>query len=306
VLNAIQDSYAANNTTYVSAQYVRYDFTVIGPVASYSDIPLDAGGVVTSGTRNFPTYLASIADIDTMGTAAEAMALAGVLQGACVGCAFLPLAFPVQITTCDGTNTSVTIGTDWINVPLDTALSDRGIGRWEAIVPLCTNGPGDVGWLDFGELADEQGVDCGNNLSDWIYPSCDLELPTPDWYHAQTGNTNATQNDLEQYLGEVVMIPLFDDTCRVDPSPGDCSDPGIGSNFWYHVPKIAAFLIDRVYVGGNNHPQCNEGPGYPFVGGNGETGCLKGWFIDLVSLGNVGGSSGTGGDASVLGVQLVK
>ena len=305
VLNAIQASFAANGANLVEATYVRYDFSEIGPVSSGGQIPIDAGGVKTGGYRTFDTYLAFLAGMDTMRADAQAMALAGVLQGACVDCAFLPVTFPVQVVTCDGTNRSMTIGVDWVNVPLDTALSDSA-GRWEAIVPLCTNGPGDVGWLDFGELADEQGVDCGNNLNDWIHPPCEIELPVPNWYHAHTGNTNATENAINQYIGQVVMLPLFDGTCRDDPSPGECTDPGVGDNFWYHVPKVAAFLLDEAYIQGNDHPQCNQDPGYPHVGGNGTTGCLKGWFIDLVSLGQVGDSSGSGGNPSVLGVQLVR
>jgi hypothetical protein len=171
-------------------------------------------------------------------------------------------------------------------------------------VPLCTNGAGDVGWLDFKALG------CpGNNLADWIGPpACDVNVPTPGWYQAKTGNTNAPEDNLNAYAGQIVSIPLFDGTCRYDPGDVPCppEDTGSGSNFWYHIPRIEAFLLDRAYVQGNNHPECNQGPGYPPVGGNGETGCLKGWFLDLVSNGQVGDSSGTGGNPSYLGVQLVR
>ena len=318
VLDAVNQSFVSNTSDFGSAQYVRYDHSVIGDVQSGSSIPPDAGGVLVTGSRTFSTYLGAVARllqgqpvITSMQSNAHAMALAGTLQGSCAGiCSFIPVTFPVNVTLCDGTNRSLTIGSEWVNVPIDTAEADKGIGHWEAIIPLCSNGPGDVGWLDFGEIAAAQQppVDCGNNLSQWIYPPCPISLPVPNWYHAQTGNTNATDNDLSHYIGDIVMIPLFDGTCKDDPSPGTCpaGQEGNGNNFWYHVPKVAAFLLDPVYVQGNNHPQCNQTPGYPLVGGNGSTGCLKGWFIDLVSLGNVGGSSGSGGDPSVLGVQPVQ
>jgi hypothetical protein len=307
VLDAINHSLGKNVADLGSADYVRYDFSVIGAVSSGGSIPADAGGVKVTTSRTFGTYLASIAGVNSMQAGAEATALAGVFQGICAdNCAFLPVTFPVKVELCDGTNRSFDIGTDWVTVPLDTALAD-GSGRYESIIPLCSNGPGDVGWLDFGEIAAEQGISCGNNLSQWIWPSCPIALPVPDWYHAQTGNTNATDNDLSHYIGQVVMIPLFDGTCRDDPSPGTCpvGQEGNGSNFWYHIPKVAAFLLDYVDVQGGNNSACNSSPGQPYVGGNGSTGCLKGWFIDNVGSGNVGDSSGSGGTPTVLGVQLV-
>ena len=318
VLNAIQTAFDTNNppcnppdmcANLDDATYVGYDHVDIGPVTSSGDIPAEAGGVRTVGSREFTPYIASLAGINSMTAGAQAMAMAGVLQGTCVGCAFLPVTFPVKVRYCDGTNRSVTLGTDWVEVPLDTALSDS-TGRWEAILPLCKNGPGDVGWLDFKKIGQAQTppVDCGNNLQQWVYPGCTLNMPVPDWYPAEAGNVNAPEGELNQYMGKVVMIPLFDGECRVDPSPSDCApgDTGRGSNFWYHIPKVAAFLLDEAFVQGGNNPDCNSGPGYPYVGGNGSTGCLKGWFIDLVSLGQVGGTSGSGGDPGVLGVQLVK
>lgn len=300
----------ANVTDRVGAVYVRLDESQIGPVSNGGGIPAEAYGVQVTGAREFATYLAPILGWDQLGATASATALAGPLTGACEGCPVLPVTFPVQITTCDGTNRSINIGTDWLAVPIDTALADRG-GVFEAIIPLCSNGPGDVGWLDFGKKSP---FNCGDNLADWIDPDslCNAEIDAPDWLHASTGNVNDVnvENNLNTYRDKIVGIPLFDGTCRDDPGERDCptgrEGTGTGDNYWYHIPRVAAFLLDEAFIQGNNHPECNMDPGYPKVGGNGSTGCLKGWFIDLVSLGEVGDGSGQGGNPTVLGIQLVR
>ena len=59
----------------------------------------------------------------------------------------------------------------------------------------------------------------------------------------------------------------------------------------YHIPKFAAFLLDRAYIQGNNGPACNSAPGItvtPPAGGNGGTPRLKGWFIRYVEQEPVG------------------
>jgi hypothetical protein len=94
--------------------------------------------------------------------------------------------------------------------------------------------------------------------------------------------------------------------------PADCTDPGNGSNLYYHIPRFANFILHEAHIQGNDHPACNEGPGQPFVGGNGQTSCFKGWFVRYIHHGKVGNWDEC--DASVatecieplLGVQLVR
>jgi hypothetical protein len=108
---------------------------------------------------------------------------------------------------------------------------------------------------------------------------------------------------------------MFDATCRDIPStglPADCTDPGNGNNLYYHIPRFADFLLDRAYVQGNNHPECNQSPGTPHVGGNGSTSCFKGWFVRYIMQGRVGGwddcEQSTVAEClePILGVQLVR
>jgi hypothetical protein len=108
---------------------------------------------------------------------------------------------------------------------------------------------------------------------------------------------------------------MFDATCRDVPStglPADCTDPGSGTNLWYHIPRFAEFLLDHAYISGNNKVECNSAPGQPLDGGNGMTSCLKGWFVRYVMQGPVGlfqpcdGTDTTCSEESIFGVQLVK
>jgi hypothetical protein len=191
-----------------------------------------------------------------------------------------------------------------------------------AIIPLCTTGPGSVGWLDLGP-------DCGN-LSDTITDPCNVSLPVPTWIQTKTGNVNSLQDEIDAFIGpnvgqpddSIVLIPINDNTCMANPNanepegeddpecPGDgdgsLNGSGNGNLFWYHVPKFTRFMVDAAYVSGGNSDECNSGPGTPLVEGNGGSGCIKGWFIDYIETGPVGpGATGPEDPASV-GIQLIR
>jgi len=160
-------------------------------------------------------------------------------------------------------------------------------------------GPGGVGWLDFG---------CGRNLTDRIENPCNDAFDIPTWIHTDTGNNNSPEDAINKYAGQVVLVPLFDGTCRSVPNSGllaDCATPGAGNNLYYHIPWFVAVLVDHAYVQGNNNPECNSAPGGPPIVGNGSNGCIKGWFVEYVYKGPVGKPS-PNDPGSVLGVQLVK
>jgi hypothetical protein len=215
------------------------------------------------------------------------------------------MTFSIPITTCDGTNRPLRIGVDWPIVGLQTALADRGTGRYESIVPLCKNGPGGVGWLEMG---------CGGNLRDQVQAPCNGPFDIPTWIQTSTGNVNNVESAVNAYAGTLILVPMFDATCREVPStglPADCTDPGNGSNLWYHIPRFAYFLLDRAYIQGDNSTDCNSAPGSPLIGGNGGTSCVKGWFIRYVMQGPVGAFEPCDGSdpdclEPTLGVQLVR
>ena len=143
---------------------------------------------------------------------ARATAVTGYLQGTCTAaqgnaCALLPVTVPVNIVTCDGSNSPVNTGVPWVLGPVYK-------------VPLCQNGPGNVGWIDWtppgGGTSELIGsIQTPNN------PAIDL----PSWnYVTETGNVNSAgvETALRAYDGEVVLIPQFDQTC----GPGPRRDAG--------------------------------------------------------------------------------
>ena len=308
VLDSVEEAFADNGAELDSAVYVNFDRVVVGTVGQGGAIPSDAWGVTASGTRTFPTLLAGVAGMPEMTAGAQATALGGALRGVCSaldGCGVMPVTFSIPITSCDGTSRPLRIGVDWPLVSLETALADTS-GQYMSIVPLCKNGPGGVGWLDMG---------CGGNLGNQIGTPCNGPFDIPTWIETSTGNVNAVEGALNNYAGQLILVPMFDATCRTVPStglPADCTDPGQGSNMWYHIPRFAYFMLHRAYIQGDNNGVCNSSPGTPFIGGNGGTSCFKGWFVRYVFKGPVGaydpcdGTDPTCLEEPILGVQLVK
>ena len=97
VLAAVQAAFAANGTAYESAHYIDFARNDLGqipndgsPIALGANAPV---GVMAKGTRTFDTYLAKLAGVGTLGTVAEATAIAGTATGVCSsddGCAVVP------------------------------------------------------------------------------------------------------------------------------------------------------------------------------------------------------------------------
>jgi hypothetical protein len=308
VLDAMSRVFAGNASSMEASYYVSFAGNIVGTVGRGGSIPSDAAGIQAGGRRDFNTFLASIAGQPTWSATAGATALAGSLRSICPaedGCGVMPVTFSIPITACDGTNRPLRIGIDWALVSLEAALADDS-GQYESIVPLCTNGPGGVGWLDFN---------CGQNLPGEISNMCNGAFDIPTWIQTSSGDVNSVEDEVNSYAGTVITVPMFDATCRTVPStglPADCTDPGDGENLWYHVPRFAKFLLAEAHIAGNDHPECNSGPGGPPVGGNGSTGCLKGWFVRFITHGRVGNYIGCReGDEDcleepILGVQLVR
>jgi hypothetical protein len=277
-------------------------------------------GVLVLGHKDVGTYLAGAIGLSQIGVTTRATSVAGYLQGACDAtqgnsCSVLPVTIPVNIVSCDGSNDPINTNTPWV----------YGVVYK---VPLCKNGPGNVGWLDWtppGGGTSEL-IDSINNPDN---PAIDL----PSWqYVTATGNVNSAgvETALRNYDGKVVLIPQFDATCN--PGPGgvpDSTKPAIntgpdygcptgvntgnGTNQWYRLPSFAYFQFcvstdaacvaigatHGAYVNGNNKPTCDTG--------NGATACLVGRFVNIIATGTVGPGvgGGTGGNKTI-GVQLIK
>lgn len=282
VLSAVQTAFTNNAAVADTSYYVDFDLNQLATVGSGA-IPATASGVEAHGQRSFNTLMASLIGQPTWTAGATATAVAGSWKGTCDpdGAAIcVPVVFSVPIISCDGTNRPLTIGGDWTSIgDPSQATADN-----ESIVPLCNTGPGGVGWVQL--------PGCPTNLKDEIYPPCADGFTLPTWLQTNPGNSNSAQvqNAINQYDGSIILVPMFDSTCREVPVsglPGDCTDPGNGNNLWYHIPQVAPFLLDHAYINGNP-PNCNQAPGQPLVGGNGKTSCFKGWFVNEMLTGEVG------------------
>ena len=291
VRSAVEAAFAVNGTELQVALYVDENDNVVGSVGQGGGIPYSAYGVRAAGSRDFSTFLAGIVGMTEMSSGAQATALAGAPQGVCPaseGCAVMPVAISIPVLTCDGTNGTpreLEIGENWPLVDLETAEADTAGSRM-SVVPLCTTGPGGVGWLDMAAVGCK-----GTNLDDWITTPCNATFDIPVWLKTKSGNSNAIDSALNGYKGKVILIPMFDSTCRDIPSsglPADCTNAGQGDNMYYHIPQFAAFRLHEAYIQGSNGPACNSAPGNPPGGGNGSTSCLKGWFVKFITTGPVG------------------
>ena len=169
-------------------------------------------GVLVLGQQDLATYLASIVGIRRMTVVTQSTAVTGYLQGFCdssqgEACAVLPIAVPVNTVTCDGQNKPITTGSSWNLQQVYT-------------VPLCGNGPGNVGWLDWTP----PGGGTSELIGSILHPN-NPAIDLPSWqYVAQTGNPNSAgiETALRTYDGQVVMIPQFDVTCSSSPNSSSC------------------------------------------------------------------------------------
>jgi hypothetical protein len=288
----------------------------VGPVA----------GVIVLAQKVLQTYLAGVVGLNSISINTQSTAATGYLQESCAAtqgeaCALLPVAIPVDILSCDGSGNAV------LAQPLTAWNAD---GKTVYKVPLCKNGPGNVGWLDWTPPAGGT-----SELIQSILTPDNPAIALPSWqYVSATGNVNSlgVETALRTYDGMDVMIPQFDWTCGPGPngspsnalvkSPTDnygCLSAttndlgGNGSNQWYRIPSFAHFRMCIItdadcaaagvaygaYVNGNNSTVCDTG--------NGATACLVGKFESIVGEGTIAAGFGGGsGNSKAIGVQLLK
>jgi hypothetical protein len=220
------------------------------------------------------TVFARVVGVDELSVFTDATAVSGPTEPCPPSsgpCALLPVTVPTTIVTCDGQNKSVATEDPWEGPPNGP----------EYVIPLCGNNPGSVGWIDWTPPAGGT-----SELADQICDPNPIDLFLPDWYYVtSSGNTNANdvQDCFEKWLDSIILIPLFEDTCRTDPGPvTECTDPAPigGQNQWYYFPQAAAIYLTGVYINGNHSDVCDTG--------NGATSCITGTFVDPAIEGDPG------------------
>jgi hypothetical protein len=246
-------------------------------------IPIGTRGVRAHGTQTFDTSFARVLGLNQMTAGAEATAIAGPLTGG----RFMPIVFPVNIVSCDGSGDLDGVGeAEW-------ALAEPGNpprGQ-EYIVPLCKTDAGSFMVLDLNGTPND----------------CDAEVlnPTAIQLNAFPADLNSDNGNncvkpmvdaVNSLRGQVVLIPICD---------GDCVTAG-GSQASYHIIKVAAFYLDYMsdQNGGINAACVGNGVTIVPITGNGSSSCLVGWFVRYVTSGPVGAGPITGSEA--IGVQLIK
>jgi hypothetical protein len=287
VLAAVNDIAAENGIVVDEAQYTDFDGVEIGvEVGSLGSAPppADALGVKVDAHKDFDTFLAQIVGFRDLTASTTATAHAGYVIEMPAG-SVLPVTIPVTVPECDGSNNLVTTTEPWV-------------GGQEYILKLCSNGPGNVGWLDWYP----PGGGC-SETADSIENPDNPPLPIPDWYYVvETGSCNSSQvqTALEGWIDRPVSIPIFDSTCDTKPpNPYDtCSTgPGHGSNQYYHFSNWIDVVIKEVHVNGGS-PACESS--------NGSTRCLIVTLLGMMGPGVLGAPDGDEHELARVGVELIK
>ncbi len=312
VFNAVSASATDNDIILDTALYTDFNGDPLLPAINVGSLgavppPAAALGVEVTAHKDFGTFLAGVIGFDSLTANATAAGRTGPL-GIAPANTVLPVTFPVTITGCDGSN---------------KPLQESTGAKWELdvpyIVPLCAGAPGNVGWLDW--------TPTGGGTPELIASITNANNPPlqiPEWHYVtETGNMSAPgiENAIANYAvppapmeaappGTTVLIPLFDDDCKNEPSGTGgnrpCDHGGMtGAKGWYHFNDWVAFEIDWVNLNGGSS-QCSQTALVPGATGNGSTGCFKGTFRQYLGPGLLTAPDGTESELTPWGVDLVK
>lgn len=324
VCKAVYGNAQAGGVTITSAQYTDYAGDPIAGSAVGSGFPAGAQGVRLYASRSFGTSFARLAGLNTMTVDAQATAVSGASSSYCLPgevCGILPLTIPYVASNCDGSGKLVPGDSGW---PIVGSSQMTAANR--ATVPICKNKEGDIGGGSAGSVgfidlttiiptanAQQTGSCSGGNgpgdIVNQIQNNCFTNLSFPVWVKTvpggagQGGPNNGPQAAINALQGDTVLIPLFDFSCKDQPTgplKTDCSSypasTGAGNNTWYHITTFQPFTVDEADLAGNDKKKCEP-----------DKACLKGWFTKaLDSPGNLQLGPVTPNSNKLLGVELIK
>jgi hypothetical protein len=330
---AVDQTATANDIAAVeSADYTLKDGTVLGPVGT-GVIPANTQGVRVGGSRAFSTYVGGVIGLSNFKASAEATAITGFAEDSGFG-GLIPLTFPILLTECEsgGGPSKLFFPDDGIVDPPDNPAFGTSwpFGPNNLIaIPLCANGPGNVGWIDW-----DGGGGGVAQLDRWIR-GIDLNPPisTPHWYEVtETGGKTALDAPMDTLEGTDITIPIFHaeadnpatplneeliGTCDAVPANPkdlltDCAPADIGANGqgWYFLETFGTFHLEHAYISGMHQSECNDpalvSPASPPGTGNPVNNCLIGWFKDKVVAKNMTvGSATATSEFTPLAIQLI-
>lgn len=318
VNTAVAQAATENGTVVDAAFYTNINGDLITPAGAVTTnegtaavvgggaIPSGAAGVRARNNQDFNTFLAGVVGVSQLTSSEDATAVTGYLEGICsaaAGCNMLPITFPVTIYDCNGSNKVVpqTPATFW---PAPSNV---------LVVPLCSSGPGNVGWIDWTPPGGGT-----SELRDAILTPSNPALNWPQWFQVtETGGPDGIEAEMRTWDGQVVQIPLFDATCDATPSgPGvtDCPTGALGGNGpdqYTHIAAMTSFelcgpTIPECVAAGYNHGSYIQGSnGAVCATGNGATDCLVGRFVKTSYSGQVTAAPGPDPNNQTLGIQLI-
>ena len=247
----------------------------------------------------------------------------------------IPLTFPILLTQCQsgGGSSKIFFPDDGIVDPPDNPAFGTSwpFGPNNRIaIPLCSNGPGNVGWIDW-----DSGGGGVAQLTKWILGQIpNPPISTPHWYEVtETGGKTALDAPMDTLEGTDITIPIFHaeadnpatpaneeliGTCDAAPANprnaiGDCPPADVGANGqgWYFLETFATFHLEHSYIQGMHQAECNDpalvSTASPASAGNPENNCLIGYFKEKVVAKNMTvGSSTAHSEFTPLAIQLIK
>ena len=324
VADLVNVTATSNSITRVDVpSYVDHDGTDLGPVGT-GTIPANTQGVRVGGSRDFQTYFAGVIGLSQFTASATATAITGYVEGSGVG-GLMPLTFPILLTQCESGG-----GSDRLFYP------DGGV-EWPVgpenvvAIPLCSNGPGNVGWIDWYNSGG------ANVVRDSILNPNNPPIRTPHWYQVnETGVQTTLDAAMDTWEGKDIQFPIFhvqvDDpgtpgvdesqigTCRSEPggtknSLADCpaGDYGFtGTGGWYFLVSFGEFRLLHSYLQGNHQAECNDTSTLASTAGIGTgnlpNNCLIGYFKSPVVAAEFEVGSGTTPPTTLtpVSVQLIR
>jgi len=324
VAEAINQTANANGVTVVGIpQYVSWDpvndlATPVGPVGTGS-IPASAQGVQVGANRTFDTYFSGVIGLSRFTSTTDATAVTGYAETAAAG-TLIPLTFPIVLTQCEQGGGSSRLflpdgGTEWPYGPLNRLA-----------LPLCSNGPGNVGWIDWDPPAGG-----ASEIGDSIRNPNSPPVQTKKWYFVtEQGAVTSLDDDMDTWENRDIKIPIFHVEANPDGTPsliGTCDDtpandqrdlsdcpPGDvgmnGAQGWYYLVTFAEFHLERSYIQGNFEAECND-PSLVSTAGtssavNPPDNCLIGYFKAPVVAGEFeAGGTTPESQFSPVAIQLV-
>jgi Flp pilus assembly protein TadG len=330
VLAAVNATATANGLTVVGTpEYTDVDGAVLGLVGTGS-IPDGTQGVRAAGSLQFSTYIAGVIGLNQLTASATATAVTGYVDEVGRG-GLIPLTFPVIITQCEtGSGPAKLVN------PVEPVDPETGLTLWPTgeanmvALPLCSNGPGNVGWIDWDPPAGG-----ASDIAASIIEPDNGTITTPKWYFvAETGAVKSLDDEMDTWETKDILLPIFhvqlDDpatpavdetligTCDTEPTGDqtrlrDCPaghNGGTGQNQWYFLVSFGEFHLEHSYIQGLHEAECNDPSlAIPATSGSGSpiNNCLIGYFNAPVIAKS--GSVGSGTSAysyTPLAIQLIK